>query len=368
LLHTLNLIFQTIGVFLLGTLVFDLVHVLFHIALTSKKRGIRRLGRWHLVHHRFFTPQLQINSKWTLRNLSQHVTLEYSTQMLTSFCCLFFLNVTPVYLAMILQTFIFLCVIKDRGQDLHHRPMSKFKRYGGGFWVDAAYHAQHHMCPNRFFSSYVKLIDYLLGSALNLSAKKIVMTGANGALGSQLKRLLEKEGARITPFKFGVDYDYQSYNNFIPYLRQANILLLCHGTKYNDTENANCISFVKLIELYKSSYQGDQVPEVWAVGSEIECHPCFGIKKLYPYADSKRKYARYARYFYHAKDLHYRHLVHSAFSSKMGPGLMSARFAAWMTLFLLKRGFKYIPVTYTGFALLNFIRFKFAPRHLMTLE
>jgi hypothetical protein len=41
----------------------------------------------------------------------------------------------------------------------------------------------------------------------------------------------------------------------------------------------------------------------------------------------------------------------------MGPGLMSASFAAKVTLFLLKRGFKYVPVTYTGIAFINYFRF-----------
>jgi hypothetical protein len=52
-------------------------------------------------------------------------------------------------------------------------------------------------------------------------------------------------------------------------------------------------------------------------------------------------------------------LVHSAFISPMGPGLMTANFAAAYTLFLLKRGFRYVPVTYTGFAYLNYLRFVF---------
>ena len=77
------------------------------------------------------------------------------------------------------------------------------------------------------------------------------------------------------------------------------------------------------------------------------------------YAASKRKFARHARTYFHDKNLHYRHLVHSAFISRMGPGLMTAGFAAKMTLFLIKRGFKYVPVTYTGFAFLNYFRFLF---------
>ena len=97
--------------------------------------------------------------------------------------------------------------------------------------------------------------------------------------------------------------------------------------------------------------------EIWGVGSEIECHPCFGIKKIKVYAASKRNFARHARAYFHDRDIQYRHLVHSAFISPMGPGLMTANFAAAVTIFFLKRGFRYVPVTYTGFAFLNYFRF-----------
>ena len=115
-----------------------------------------------------------------------------------------------------------------------------------------------------------------------------------------------------------------------------------------------------IIELFKKVRKASKEPlEVWAVGSEIECHPCFGINKIKVYANSKRNYAKYARQLYRDKEIQYRHLVHSAFISPMGPGLMTASFAAKMTLFFIKRGFKYVPVTYTGFAFLNYLRFVF---------
>ena len=41
----------------------------------------------------------------------------------------------------------------------------------------------------------------------------------------------------------------------------------------------------------------------------------------------------------------------------MGPGLISGRFAARWALFFLERGFQYIPVTYTGVALWNWVKF-----------
>jgi hypothetical protein len=46
----------------------------------------------------------------------------------------------------------------------------------------------------------------------------------------------------------------------------------------------------------------------------------------------------------------------------MGPGLMSGRTAARIAMFFIRRGFRYVPVTYTGIALVNYWKFVFSPR------
>ncbi len=40
----------------------------------------------------------------------------------------------------------------------------------------------------------------------------------------------------------------------------------------------------------------------------------------------------------------------------MGPGLISGELAAKWALFLIRRGFRYVPVTYTGIALVNYFQ------------
>src|SRR5262249_14282131 len=136
------------------------------------------------------------------------------------------------------------------------------------------------------------------------------------------------------------------------------ILVLAHGANGEHAMQANCDSFLALIDRYKILTQYRQVPvEVWAVGSEIECHPAFGNSGLKSYARSKRAYARAAARLLHDENLLYRHIVPSAFRSRMGHGLMSGRTAAAVALWLIRRGFRYVPVTYTGIAFLNFALF-----------
>jgi hypothetical protein len=359
-MNVLIIILQAVAAFFIGTILYDIVHYVLHVFLRSDYEVLRKIGRWHSAHHCFFPATLIIQREWTKKNLIRHVLLEYLIQMTGSLLCLFFFSSLAVYLAIIFESCIFIAVCYWRGVDPHHQPQKYLPFYRRGLFVDAAYHALHHAYPNNFYSGYIKLIDYVLGTGMQLKGKQIALTGASGALGSNMKILLENEGARVIPLKFNVDYTYQDYSKLKPVLEKTDILFLCHGSKYKDAQQANCDSFIQIIELFKHVRQRDLVPlEIWGVGSEIECHPCFGFKKLQVYARSKRNYAKQAKKYFHDRDIQYRHIVHSAFWSNMGPGLMSANFAAKATLFFLKRGFKYISVTYTGIALLNYIRFIF---------
>jgi hypothetical protein len=157
-----------------------------------------------------------------------------------------------------------------------------------------------------------------------------------------------------------VDFTHETCAGAEAALERAEVLALCHGAKGDDTlaMQANCASFVALIERFRERAAGRLVPpEVWAVGSEIECHPAFGVPELQGYARSKRAFARHAAGYFYDRRLLYRHIVPSAFRSRMGPGLISGRTAAWVALFLIRRGFRYVPVSYTGIAWLNAVLF-----------
>jgi hypothetical protein len=354
----LSILLQTMFAFLLATVIFDIYHFFSHYCLKSNIRFFRLLGLLHLTHHRFYSSSLQINKQYSKKNFIQHIMLEYGFHLCCIGLCLFILNPLAVLFAALLETIIFIVVCFSRGIDAHHKPYKILPPYRNSLFVSSEYHALHHVHPTRYFSSYITLFDRLFGTAYHLREKRITITGANGALGSNMKKLLEKEGAKITTLKYGTDYTYDDYEKLKETLTNTDILLLCHGSKYENAQQANCDSFVKIIELFKAVRPRKLAPaEVWAVGSEIECHPCFGIKKIKVYAKSKRNFARYARQYYRDPDIQYRHLVHSAFISPMGPGLMTASFAAKASLFMLKRGFRYIPITYTGFAWINYLRF-----------
>jgi len=190
--------------------------------------------------------------------------------------------------------------------------------------------------------------------------RRFLLTGARGAFGSALKLHLEREGASVATARFGDDWTYDDYGFFNPSrLQDIDVLVLSHGAKTLHAMDANCASFVAIIERYLQARKSATRPaEIWGLGSEIEFHPTWGIAELADYRDSKRAYARYAAHLYRDPGITYRHIVPSAFTSRMGPGLISADTAARMALFLLRRNWKYVPVTYSGFAYLNYFRFR----------
>jgi hypothetical protein len=303
---------------------------------------------------------LQYHDEATVPNLLHHILPEYVTQM--TVCALAFAVLDRAAVGLVMACFTALSgtALILRGKDLYHRPLPKVAVARGTLIVRAPYHALHHVFPDSYISSYTTLFDRVMGTACQIRGRKVALTGASGAFGSALKDLLERAEAAVVPLKYGVDYTDEDYSGADAALADADILVLAHGAKGDRAMQANCHSFLALIDRYKDHVRPRQVPgEVWAVGSEIECHPAFGVAELQSYARSKRAYARHAARLMQDRAILYRHIVPSAFRSRMGPGLMSGRTAAAIAFWLIRRGFRYVPVTYTGIAFVNYIPFCF---------
>lgn len=354
----LRLLLQSAALFVVATFILDAIHYALHLGLNSPHRWLRRLASPHLTHHVFFDRRLRYHEQALWPNLVHHVIPKYLTQMAVCATAFAALDPRAVILVMTGFTFLFVNVMILKGKDYYHLPAPRVAPARGTVLVRASYHALHHIYPDSYISLYTTLFDRLMGTACQITGRKVALTGASGAFGSAMKELLEADGASVVTLKFGVDYTYDDYSGADAALDGADILVLAHGAKGDLAMQANCDSFLALIERYRELARDRQVPgEVWAVGSEIECHPAFGDPELQSYARSKRAYARHAARLMHDPDVLYRHIVPSAFRSQMGPGLISGRAAASMALWLIRRGFRYVPVTYTGVALVNFVPF-----------
>ena len=354
---------QVLLLFAAATFAFDCIHFTLHQLLRSRHPWLVALGRLHQAHHDFFDTRLRLHEELIGRNLLHHVVPEVLTQLAVTSVAFAVLPPWPVLAAMAVEVAFGVSTLLVRGKDPYHRPVARVPA-PRSWVVTPEYHAVHHVHPDTHYGSYTVLFDMLLGTAVGLKGRTVALTGAGGAFGSALRELLEAEGARVVPLKFGAAFDGRGVaESGREVLASADLLVLAHGSRRVRPMEGNCDSFVALIETFKALTAGRQVPpEVWALGSEIEAHPSFGIAELQAYSASKRAFARHARRYAQDREICYRHIVPSAFRSAMGPGLISARMAARAALFLIRRGFRYVPVTYTGVALVNYLKYRFGPR------
>jgi hypothetical protein len=352
----------TILLYAATTVVFDVLHYVLHRCIASRSRILRIVGAPHAVHHAFLGTSLRFDEQLTWPNLWWHRVPEWTVQVVATACAAPFVPLSWVLCTMAVHTVLFVITVVKRGKDANHVDYRVIPSPRSCF-VGPAYHALHHAHPEQYMGSFVKLFDWVAGTGCQLQGKRIAMTGASGAFGEPFRELLEQAGATVTALRFGQEWTYGDYDGVDRALEDADILVLAHGAKGASAMQANCDSFVALIERFLARHPDALVPvEVWAVGSEIEAHPAWGNAELQVYLESKRAYARHAWRYFRDRRLTYRHIVPAAFRSRMGPGLMSGRTAARVAMFFIRRGFRYVPVTYTGIAFVNYWKFVLAPR------
>ena len=349
---------QTAVVFLAATLLFDTLHYLLHRWGKSRIPLLRTFAQWHWVHHGFLDRKMRVHPELVRKNIIYHVIPEFLTSLAGCLLFLFVFPWPPVAVVALMLIKNFIGTLKEEGQDYNHMAMQRLSGQQGRLWVDQSYHAMHHIYPDNFYSSYSNVFDLIFGTSCEFAGRKFVVTGAGGAFGSAMVMRLRKLGAEVRTLKHGVDFAPGSLAGAREALEWADVLVLSHGAKSVDCDNANCRTFVELIDLFVELGRGRLTPpEVWGLGSEAEIHGDFGMAELTAYVDSKRAFARHAIGYYRSRDLIYRHIVPSAFTSAMGPGPMSAEQAVSIALFFIRRGVRYVPVTFTTLAFWNYFRF-----------
>lgn len=353
---------QCLLIFLLSTALFDVLHYLLHRWQQSRIPLLRMFSSWHWVHHRFLNLQMQVDPSLRVKNLFFHVIPEFLTTIAGTLACALLFPIEAVIAVVALRCGLFTITVRQEGVDIHHMSMDRISGQQSLFWVGPDYHAMHHIYPNSFFSSFFNVFDLVMGKSCQIRGRRFLVTGASGALGSALVRRIERMGGTVETAKHGVDFRAGEPGLLREKLERADVLVLAHGSKTEDCWNANYVTFVELIEMIEDMGRSRLTPpEVWAVGSEAELHGDFGLASMRDYTASKRAFAAQARRFYASENLIYRHIVPSAFTSRMGRGPISAGLAASMALFLIKRNFRYVPVTVTTLAFWNYFRFILQP-------
>ena len=351
---------QAALVFVVSTVLFDALHWTLHKWESSPIPLLRTLSSWHWVHHKFLGLDMQINPAYARANIWFHILPEYLTSMAGT---LIFLVVFPwpvIAAVAAIRTVMRVFTLREDGLDYNHMAMDRVGGQQGLLWVDNNYHAMHHVYPHNFFSSFANVFDLIAGTTCQIEGRRFLVTGVGGAFGSAMVAKLTKLGGIVETAKSGADFKAGDYAAMREKLERADVLILAHGAKSDDCWNANYVTFRDLTELFADIGKARLAPpEVWALGSEVEFHGDMGMDDLKAYSASKRAFALRALDYYHSDALIYRHIVPSSFTSSMGKGAMSAGTAVNIALFFIRRGFRYVPVTLTGLAVLNYFRFRF---------
>ncbi|GAB1198444.1 hypothetical protein APSETT444_007763 [Aspergillus pseudonomiae] len=363
--------------YITGSVFFDTAHYLLHQWSKSQWRFLRWLSWCHQFHHLYYNRSLKFNNRYLRQNAWISLPLEMLSKILGSVVGWFIArnfitdnngspDSTPLILVSAFEFIRTMVVIAMSGRDSNHIAFDTVPKDRSWLFVGPEFHALHHVYPDRYMGSMVKLFDWVAGTAYFVRNKRVALTGGSGAFGRAIEKQLQAEGVKdIRKLGFGRDWTHEDFSRVGPILEDADILILSHGTKGLDAMDANCNSTIRLIELFLEQNAGrarKTVPEIWYVGSEIEIHPAWGIPEMQRYSASKRAFMPYARALYDDPRVLYRHIVPAAFESQMGKAIVSPDWAARVAMWWIRRGACYVPVTYTGLAYLNFFKFLYLVR------
>ncbi|GAB4317873.1 bifunctional sterol desaturase/short chain dehydrogenase [Cyanobacterium aponinum UTEX 3222] len=376
-------------------LVRDVYHFLAHVW--------QPLYRLHSWHHRIFKPDLSVNSEAIYRQANWYNDLPESLVMLTfSFIYAFTVIQTqwinPDYQWLVwtgsFYTLTFTAGAIARGlgvpyadaiTDVTHR-QGDFTNIPANLFVNRPYHWRHHFDDqNAYFCGTITVIDRIMGTALSLKGKKVIVTGANGTLGQALIKQLYLKGAKITaltsqekelsisvknqqiPIKT-VTWQIGKESELNQLLTKTDILIINHGINVHGEKSAeaieksyevNTFSGWRLMELFLDTVKTNQdkaTKEIWVNTSEAEVNPAFSPL----YEMSKRTMGELVTMKRVNAPCIIRKLILGPFKSNLNPiGIMSAEWVAQQIVNLAVRDFRDIivtinPLTYMLFPIKEF--------------
>lgn len=285
-----------------GTVFFDAVHYALHVLLGSRWRVLRGLAWPHAVHHQWLDPQLRIVWEKQRANIWCHLVPEYLTQLAFSGALLWILPTAAVVSCALIQTGVFLLILREQGLDINHRPIEMLDAYRPGWLAPPPYHALHHVWPDSHYSAYSRVVDWIVGGALHLRGRRVALVGAETGFGRALYPLLKRESPASL-----CALDPAS----APSLEAVDLLVLCDPA----------LDEAAWIEGFIAQTRERQLPpEVWSVRDT-------------PNDPTARFYYRDVRAIYRA--------IHAPGSMQFSE--TQARNAARWALFFARRGLCWIP-------------------------
>ncbi|KAJ5994303.1 hypothetical protein N7451_010027 [Penicillium sp. IBT 35674x] len=319
---------------------------------------------------------MQFDKKYLRQNQFQALPLELALQIIgTILGYIFSALVTPTALVWTKPSHLWYIigiqvtrtafVIITNGRDSNHLVYQIAPKDPNWIFVGPEFHSLHHVYPDRYIGSFIKVLDWICGTAYSFRGKRFVITGANGGFGQAIVAELEREGVNsIHKLELGTGWDHDNFENAVPLLSNSDVLILAHSLNGQDEVEPGCKSAIRLIKLFKkhknTNHAGPTLPEVWYVDNEKEVHSSWGNRQIPHGSQLQRGFIPHARSFYDDPEIIYRHIVPSSFCSVMKPGVRSAAVQdAACAMWWIRRGARYVTGSYIGAAGLNYARFIF---------
>ncbi len=174
----------------------DVVHALLHVSM--KQRGLLAIpGMLHQAHHRFLDTDLTFHDERFWPNVWQHQLPELLMRSLlaTVLGVVFGFGDGAVVVVVVVAAVDFVLALAARGRDAFHRP-DQLRPPTDGLFVDAAYHAHHHLYPGHFVSAHLQIVDRVLGRLLPLRRRRVVIAGGSRFC-ADIAEALAAEGADV---------------------------------------------------------------------------------------------------------------------------------------------------------------------------
>ena len=261
-------------------------------------------------------------------------------------------DILPVIVFLIKQS---ICVVRDWGVDDNHVSYTDaVPKDPNTLIVGPEFHALHHVDPNNYFSSWLRVMDWIIGSAASIRNRNITILHSGDGIGPAIYQelILEKVKSIRAP-GFGTDWTYKDSSKLTPFLEDTDILIIACSSR--ETAKSSDTAFqhftATVIDLFNRTRRPrpgpSLLPEVWHVSKTANLFDFTSAAQSPASELAGPSLSPRVQAGFKDETFLYRCIVSSTMET---PGETLAWLTAKMVLLCIRRGATYIPANHLDFA------------------
>ena len=354
----------------------EVVRDVYHIA-SHRWSPLQTLHNWH---HRAYKKDFTPVSTELYRKAQLYNDVPESFVMMGVIALLALVSGVPGLWLGFIYAFTFLggSLLRSQGwlleTDLTHQP-GPLTEIPSLWKVNRSYHWKHHFDNvNAYYAGHFTFLDKLVGTALSLKNKTVIVTGASGTMGRALMAELVAQGAKLIALTTSSQADFPDTVRVVVWqagqeellqetFKKVDILIINHGINVHGERTAsaiarslevNALSALALMDAFIATVNtptAAATKEIWVNTSEAEVGPAFSPL----YEISKRLLGDLTTLKRQEAPCIIRKIILGPFKSNLNPvGVMSAKWVAKAVVGLAKRDFRNIIVTINPLTYISF--------------